>query len=61
MKIKQLKKLNLGGDAVLETIRSQTEDKKNELTKKLGEDSNKRRLGTSHGTFTSKILAQLLV
>ena len=51
---KIVKKLNLGGDAVLETIRSQTEDKKNELTKKLGEDSNKRRLGTSHGTFTSK-------
>ncbi|WP_447384968.1 DUF1542 domain-containing protein, partial [Streptococcus pseudopneumoniae] len=51
---KIVKKLNLGGDAVLETIRSQTEDKKNELTEKLGEDSNKRRLGTSHGTFTSK-------
>ena len=51
---KIVKKLNLGGEAVLETIRSQTEDKKNELTKKLGEDSNKRRLGTSHGTFTSK-------
>ncbi|WP_172922557.1 YSIRK-type signal peptide-containing protein, partial [Streptococcus sp. 6178] len=51
---KIVKKLNLGRDAVLETNRSQTEDKKNELTEKLGEDSNKRRLGTSHGTFTSK-------
>ena len=42
------------GNAFFETDRSQTENKKDELTKKLEEESNKRRLGTSHGTFTSK-------
>ena len=46
--------VKVGGDAFFETDRSQTENKKDELTKKLEEESNKRRLGTSHGTFTSK-------
>ena len=46
--------VKVGGNAFFETDRSQTENKKDELTKKLEEESNKRRLGTSHGTFTSK-------
>ena len=46
--------VKVGGNAFFETDRSQTENKKDELTKKLEEESNKGRLGTSHGTFTSK-------
>ena len=46
--------VKVGGNAFFETDRSQTENKKYELTKKLEEESNKGRLGTSHGTFTSK-------
>ncbi|MBF9672368.1 DUF1542 domain-containing protein, partial [Streptococcus pseudopneumoniae] len=51
---KMVTKLTLTGNAVLQTNRSQTEDKKNELTMKLEEETNKKKLGTSHGTFTSK-------
>ncbi|NIB96711.1 DUF1542 domain-containing protein, partial [Streptococcus pseudopneumoniae] len=46
--------VKVGRNAFFETDRSQTENKKDELTKKLEEESNKGRLGTSHGTFTSK-------
>ena len=52
--------VKVGGNAFFETDRSQTENKKDELTKKLEEESNKRRLGTSHGTFTSKKISLAL-
>ncbi|ETD97920.1 YSIRK-type signal peptide-containing protein, partial [Streptococcus pseudopneumoniae] len=51
---KTVNKLTLTSNAKFETNRSQTENQKAELTKKLEEDSNKKKLGTSHGTFTSK-------
>ncbi|MBF9680767.1 DUF1542 domain-containing protein, partial [Streptococcus pseudopneumoniae] len=46
--------VSVGNNQFFETNRSQTENQKNELTKKLEEDTNKERLGNSYGTFTSK-------
>ena len=51
---KKVKKLTLGNNAHLDTPRSTMENQKDQLTMKLGEESNKNKLGTSYGTFTSK-------
>lgn len=51
---KKVKKLTLGSNARLDTPRSNMENQKDQLTMKLEEESNKNKLGTSYGTFTSK-------
>ncbi|TMR48491.1 DUF1542 domain-containing protein, partial [Streptococcus pseudopneumoniae] len=56
---KKVTALNLRSDAYLDTVRSTMESQKDMLTMKLGEEQNKTRLGTSHGTFTSKNISLL--
>ncbi|MBF9605855.1 DUF1542 domain-containing protein, partial [Streptococcus pseudopneumoniae] len=56
---KKVTALNLRSDAHLDTVRSTMESQKDMLTMKLGEEQNKTRLGTSHGTFTSKNISLL--
>ncbi|COO26372.1 LPXTG-motif cell wall anchor domain-containing protein [Streptococcus pseudopneumoniae] len=56
---KKVEKLTLNSDAHLDTTRSTMESQKTELTMKLGEEPNKKKLGTSHGTFTSKNISLL--
>ncbi|MBF9653107.1 DUF1542 domain-containing protein [Streptococcus pseudopneumoniae] len=56
---KKVEKLTLNSDAHLNTTRSTMESQKTELTMKLGEEPNKKKLGTSHGTFTSKNISLL--
>ncbi|WP_172924218.1 DUF1542 domain-containing protein, partial [Streptococcus sp. 1449] len=46
--------VSVGNNQFFETTRSQTENQKDQLTEKLEDDSNKKKLGNSHGTFTSK-------
>ncbi|WP_153300037.1 DUF1542 domain-containing protein, partial [Streptococcus pseudopneumoniae] len=46
--------VSVGNNQFFETTRSQTENQKDQLTEKLADDSNKKKLGNSHGTFTSK-------
>ncbi|RJP08867.1 DUF1542 domain-containing protein, partial [Streptococcus pseudopneumoniae] len=56
---KKVTALALGSNAHLDTDRSTMESQKDMLTVKLGEESNKKKLGTSHGTFTSKNISLL--
>ncbi|TMR48074.1 DUF1542 domain-containing protein, partial [Streptococcus pseudopneumoniae] len=56
---KKVTALALGSNAHLDTNRSTMESQKDMLTVKLGEESNKKKLGTSHGTFTSKNISLL--